>query len=487
MSTIAYADGLALLGYLVAFVLLFITPTRARSVGSGLKYPLLVAVGLLVFVSLSNVLEHAGITTALDAYEDYAEVLFLPLVAYILFSRSTVEQLASAEAAREATRREHALLMNVVDTAPSGVMVANESGSVWFANGEARRFVHQEGESVSMTMEPGLRSAVVRAVLTAPVRMARTRVEIEGEERWFALSATPLATGERQSRQAVVAFQDITEQVASEQELELYRESLEKQVDRRTGELLELNRQLKTANETAQRLLASVSHELRTPLNSILGFADILLRELPGPLNEEQHRQMGFVQVSGRQLLAMVDSLLELARVEAGRGAVVRAPIDLCETVAEIIAPLEVIAAERDITLGCSCIETLTLDTDADKLGQVVRNLVTNAIKFTDSGGSVAVELGVTEEGAVIRVTDDGIGVAPADQERIFEAFEQVSGEGRIRTPGVGLGLAICKELCDLLGYRLEVRSAPGHGSTFSVHIPLADHQPGAQPDLDPA
>lgn len=472
MNAISLVDLVGLIGFLGAFILMLLTPVRARSVGSGLKYPLAAAIGLLVFVSLSNVLEHAGVTTALDAYEDYVEVLFVPLIAYILFSRSTVEQLAAARSAREATRREHALLMNVVDTAPAGVMVADQDGAIWFANGEARQFVDATGEGASMSLGEGLRHAVVRAVTTAPMRMTRVPVEIDGAERWFSLSATPLDSGESRVRQAVVAFQDVSEQVASEHELEQYREDLEMQVDRRTGELLTLNRQLEAANQTGQRLLANVSHELRTPLNSILGFTEILLKETPGPLNDEQRRQLSFVHTSGGQLLGMVDSVLEMARGDAGHGAAVHVPVDLGEVLSQIVTPLEVIAAEREVAIRCTCPQTSIIETDADKLGQVVRNLVTNAIKFTDPGGSVEVSLEVGDAETIVRVTDDGIGIDPADQERIFEAFKQVMSEGRLRPSGVGLGLAICKELCDLLGYGLEVLSVPGEGSTFAVHIP---------------
>ncbi len=483
MSATAIADTIALVGYGVALILLLATPSRSRGVGAGLKYPLAAAIGLLVFVSLSNVLEHAGITAALDAYEDYLEVLFVPLVAYILFSRSTVEQLAAAQQAREATRREHELLLNVVDTAPAGVMVADRDGGVWFANGEARLFVHTMDDRASMTVMPGLRSAVVTAVSTAPVHMERMAVEIEGQERWFSLSATPLLAGEHLPPQAVVAFQDISTQVASERELEQYREDLEEQVDRRTGELLALNRELQTANETAQRLIASVSHELRTPLNSILGFTEILMKETPGPINVEQQRQLDFVRTSGRQLLTIVDSMLEMARGEARRGAMICASVDLREVLAQVVAPLEVIAAERGVFLGCACAESVVLNTDADKLGQIARNLITNAIKFTEPGGSVEVRLEAGDHEAIVSVIDTGIGIAPADQERIFEAFEQVMGAGAPYPSGVGLGLAICRELCDALGYRLDVHSVVGQGSTFTVHIPHGDVEAAAPGD----
>lgn len=473
MSAVVLADSVALACFGAALVVLLMTPARARSVGAAFKYSLAGAIALLVFVSLSNVLEHAGITAALDAYEDYVEVLFVPLVAYMIFSRSTTEQLAAAEAAEEQTRREHALLMSVVDTAPSSILVADTGGNVWFANDEARRYVEQAGDGASMALVPGLRPVVARAVETAPSSIARRWAMLDGVERWFSISATRLTDGSGDGDHAVVAFQDVTERVAAEAELTEYREQLEEQVDRRTSELLELNQQLTDANETGQRLLANVSHELRTPLNSIIGFTDLLLGESPGPLNAEQRRQLGFVNASGNQLLTIVESVLELSRVEAGRGAVSLGVTDLGDTLREMVNPLGIIAEDRGITLTCSCEAAVTVRADVDKLGQIVRNLITNAVKFTDPGGVVEVRLVADAQEALIQVVDNGIGIAPEDQARIFEAFEQVDRADRARAPGAGLGLPICRDLCGLLGYGLSLESEPGMGSTFTVHIPL--------------
>lgn len=480
MSVVSFSDSIALLCYALALVLVLAAPGRARSMGVSFKFSLAVAIALLVFVSLSNVLEHAGITDALDAYEDYAEVLFVPLVAYILFSRSTTEQLAAAEAAEEHVRREHALLMSVVDTAPSCIMVADAEGGVWFANDGARRYVEDPGDGPRMVLQPGLAPVIVRAVEGAPVRASRRWVKVDGDERWFTVSASPLPETSGRAHHAVVAFQDITERVAAEAELVEYRETLEELVDRRTSELLELNSQLTDASETSQRLLANVSHELRTPLNSIIGFTDLVLGEKPGPLNDEQKRQLGFVGASGKQLLAIVESMLELSRVEAGRGAVSLSAVDLGAEVRDVVNPLGIIADDRGIALTCSCDAELHVHADVDKLGQIVRNLVTNAVKFTDPGGTVDVRLVPGEDEALIEVADTGIGIAQEDQSRIFDAFEQVDRTDRVRAPGAGLGLSICRDLCGLLGYRLSLVSEPGVGSTFTVHIPTTSEAAAA-------
>jgi signal transduction histidine kinase len=187
------------------------------------------------------------------------------------------------------------------------------------------------------------------------------------------------------------------------------------------------------------------------------------------------------VRQSGQQLLGLVDNALDLARIESGRSGITLASVDLGTTVRKVVAPMDVIAAERFIGLDCVCDEGLRVTTDADKLGQVVRNLVTNAIKFTDPGGTVTVSVSGDSDGATVRVADTGVGIAPEDQKRIFEPFEQVDLGGTAH--GTGLGLAICRELCHLLGYEITLESAVGQGSRFSIHVPL-DAEPHEE---DPA
>lgn len=479
MSAVALFDAAALVLLAAAFILLAATPPREDGISRGLKYPLLIGLGLLIFVSLSNVLEHTGITAALDEYEDYAEVLFVPLVAYILYSRSSAEQLRLAEEAEREMRREHELLMSVVETTPAGIVVAETGGAVSFANDEARQVLGLTTPSFPAQPSETVAADLAAIVASAPVRGIRYRGFAAPESSWYAVSATPLGDPGDNAARSVVVFQDITERVAAERELERYRWDLEQLVDRRTGELLQANRQLQRANKSSQRMLANMSHELRTPLNSILGFTDVLLQGLPGTLNQEQRRQLDFVHQSGEQLLGLVDSALDLARIESGRSGITLSSVDLAVAVRTVVAPMDVIAAERFIDLVCECEEGLRVTTDADKLGQVVRNLVTNAIKFTDPGGTVTVSVHGDPGAATVRIADTGVGIAPEDQERIFEPFEQVDLGGTAH--GTGLGLAICRELCNLLGHEITLESVVGQGSTFSIHVPSDAQPPGEE------
>ncbi|MDO8880489.1 MAG: ATP-binding protein [Coriobacteriia bacterium] len=476
MSLVTAIDLVAALAFLGAFAAALAIRSHTRGVGASLKYLLMAGVGLYLFVSVSNVLEHAGITSALDAYEDFAEVLFVPLVAYALYARSTSEQLIAAESAERCARNEHSLLMSVVEATPAGILVANGDGDVSLANDEARRIVgllQQAMGGESPGADPVLElSAIVRS---APVPGLLVSIGEESARTWISVRAMPLGTEDTDVARAVVVLEDVTERVLTERELEGYRLDLEQLVDRRTGELLEVNRELEEANQSRQRFLANMSHELRTPLNSIIGFTDLLLRELPGPVTYEQRIQLGMVKESSAQLLGLVDDVLELARVESGHGVVTLSEIELGARICALIASMSALAEVRGVRLACDHPDDVVVMTDTDKLGQIVRNLVSNAIKFTDREGSVTVSVVARADAVAIAVADTGIGVAPEDQERIFEAFQQVDSTDRARPQGTGLGLAICRELSELLGYRMIVESTPGEGSTFTLLIPPAE------------
>ena len=486
MNPVTVADVITFVALAGSFGLVILTPARSRGVGASLKYLLLVAFGLLLFVSISNVLEHAGITAMLDAYEDYAEVLFVPLAAYILYSRSTAEQLVAAEEAERGTRREHTLLMSVVDTTPAGIAVADASGAVLFANDEAERIIAllPEGASASVAPEGSAPLDLAAVAAAAPLKAVFYPIDHDGARVWISVSATPLPADDVGPARAVVVLEDVTERVTAANELEAYRTDLERIVDLRTKELLVVNRELQSANEAQQRFLANMSHELRTPLNSIIGFTDLLLREMAGPVTYEQRKQLGMVKESSAQLLGLVDDILDLARIEAGHSAVVLTPTDLCAHARAVVDSMSAIAAGKGVDLTWKCSGNVTIETDPDKLGQILRNLISNALKFTNPGGSVRVSVSADGEGHRLTVADTGIGIDPADQETIFEAFRQIQPADRAKPQGTGLGLAICRELCDLLGYRIGVESVPGDGSAFWVLIPVG----GASADsADPA
>lgn len=483
MSITALLDLVALIAFVVAAVTIALVPSRTRGIGPQLKIPLLLGFAIYAFVALSNVVEHAGITSALDEYEDYAEILFVPLVAYTLYSRSTAEQLERATVAEQAIRAEHDLLMRVVETTPAGILVIDGTGSVSFANDEARRMLDlrstADGGLVCVGCEddgvvrPGGRLDLTAIAGAAPLVGLLQTVDGPAHLSHVMVSATPLTTPGPGTGRAVLVIEDVSERIATESELEEYRQNLERLIDRRTSELLEANRELTEAGQARDRFLANMSHELRTPLNSIIGFTDLLLARLPGPLTDEQVTQLGMVKESSSELLALVTDVLDLARVESGHTTVAIGRVDLGTRVSRLVHSMSALARTRGVDIECRCEQGPEVTSDPDKVSQIVRNLVANAIKFTDRGGSVTVEVGRTGAHAFVRVTDTGIGIAEEDLERIFEAFQQVESADRARPRGTGLGLTISRQLCDLLGCDITVASSPGEGSVFTLLVPL--------------
>lgn len=231
-----------------------------------------------------------------------------------------------------------------------------------------------------------------------------------------------------------------------------------------------------SASRAKSTFLAHMSHELRTPLNGILGFAQLL--NLRGGLSAEQRRSVDSIELAGRQLLALIEQVLDLARIEAGRVPLQVKRTDLVGLGSEIVEQSRPLAMAKglrlqlDVTPG-AC---RSIDVDPVRLRQVLANLVSNAVKFTDSGNvTLALRTGATAGRVRFSVIDTGIGIAPADQERIFGAFEQAGNPER-RTEGLGLGLAISCDLVRLMGGSLALTSAPNQGSTFSFELDGGSH-----------
>ncbi|MBA4370374.1 MAG: hypothetical protein C0418_02210 [Coriobacteriaceae bacterium] len=284
----------------------------------------------------------------------------------------------------------------------------------------------------------------------------------------------------------VAAFEDITRRKRAEHELELHRKHLEELVGDRTAELEESNRELEAATNAKSAFLASMSHELRTPLNSIIGFSGLMLQGMAGPLTDEQRRQMEMVNHSGRQLLALIGDVLDLAKIEAGRVEVVSRPFSVPHLVGTLVETLRPTAEERGLALSVDLdAAPEQMIADRTKLEQILMNLLSNALKYTDEG-DVAVTVRDCGDGtAEFEVRDTGHGVLPEDHERIFEEFRQLPALGGAKNPGTGLGLAISRRLAGLLGGAISLDSEPGRGSTFTLRVPLEPADPEATLDGD--
>jgi signal transduction histidine kinase/CheY-like chemotaxis protein len=240
------------------------------------------------------------------------------------------------------------------------------------------------------------------------------------------------------------------------------------------AELDEKNDALRHNVDVKARVVANVSHEFRTPINSILGITQLLLDRIDGEINAEQEKQLRFVRSSARALSELVDDLLDLSRLEAGKEQLRVSEFmveDLLSSVRGMMRPL-VTTDSVALIIEHAPPDAPRMNTDQGRLAQVLRNLVSNALKFTVQG-EVRVRAERTPRGwLAIHVSDTGIGIAPEDQPRIFEEFAQVDGEVQRRAKGSGLGLALSRRLAELLGGSITVESEVGVGSTFTLEIP---------------
>jgi signal transduction histidine kinase/CheY-like chemotaxis protein len=233
-------------------------------------------------------------------------------------------------------------------------------------------------------------------------------------------------------------------------------------------------RELDVAGRHKSEFLASMSHELRTPLNAVIGFSDVLLERMFGDLNDRQEEYVRDIRDSGRHLLELINEILDLSKVEAGRMELEVAALSLPDLLEHGMAMIRERAARHRIAVTLEIAPQVgVVWADELKLKQVVLNLLTNAVKFTPDGGAVDVRADVDGDEARITVRDTGIGIAEAEQARIFEAFQRGGRQARAGTEGTGLGLTLSKRIVDLHGGRLWMTSEPGAGSTFGFAIPV--------------
>jgi signal transduction histidine kinase len=238
-------------------------------------------------------------------------------------------------------------------------------------------------------------------------------------------------------------------------------------------EIEDKSRQIEAANQHKSEFLANMSHELRTPLNAIIGFSEVLQEKLFGELNEKQAEYTDDILTSGRHLLSLINEILDLSKVEAGRMELELATFDLPLAIDNARTFVRERATRHGITLDVKIDERLgDFVGDERKIKQILLNLLSNAVKFTPEGGRIHINAQQVNGSVEISVSDTGIGIAPEDQPRIFEEFRQVGSDNAKKIEGTGLGLTLAKKFVELHGGRIWVTSAPGKGSTFSFALP---------------
>ncbi len=373
----------------------------------------------------------------------------------------------------------------VIATMDDGLVKQSPEGVIEWANPAAERILGIESGGLTgmkhtdpswqvlrqdgSVFPPHEFPSLLAAASGQPVRHVLMGVGVGAERRWIRVNATPMfRLGETRPYAVVSSLADVTEVIHRQRELEVAKELAEQ------------------AGRAKSEFLATMSHELRTPMNGVIGMTDLLLADCR---DESMREGLSIVKESGRALLHVLNDVLDYSKIEAGGRVLVPEAFELDKLVKETAAILKHEVSRKKLSLHVDCSEvSRAVWGDVDAVRQVLFNLVGNAVKFTETG-TVSIRAREQRDELVLDVVDEGIGIRPEDLPRLFQRFSQADTTTARRFGGSGLGLAICRRLVEGMGGSIGVNSAPGHGSRFTVKLPLAALHVmiAAQPANDPS
>jgi signal transduction histidine kinase/DNA-binding response OmpR family regulator/CHASE3 domain sensor protein len=339
-----------------------------------------------------------------------------------------------------------------------------------------RSLLERASEMLAVAIRSGIDRSRLQSLLEETQRQSE---ELQAQQEELRVSNEELEQQSRilQESQAQMEVQQ-TELEQTNAHLEQQTEQLEyqrEQLLRAQSAMTDKARELELASQYKSEFLANMSHELRTPLNSTLILAKLLADNKPGNLSADQVKYAQTIYAAGNDLLALINDILDLSKIEAGQATVSIEPVNLARTVQSLVDPLRPLAQQKGLELAATIAPDVpaAMETDAQRLGQILRNLLSNALKFTEKG-SVALHVSRNPDDTLsFAVKDTGIGIAAEQQELIFEAFRQADGSTHRRFGGTGLGLSISRDLAQLLGGSVSVQSTPGEGSVFTLVLPV--------------
>ena len=388
----------------------------------------------------------------------------------IVASRSTWRDVTKQKEAERALASQEALYRTLIEAAPQIIWVADADGQVALLNKAWHEFSGlTDEESLGTRWAEALHPEDLPDVLAKWERAYTHGETYSGECRFrakdgsyetFIFIGTPVRDDSGKIINWVGINTNIADRVQAEVALQEAKDSAE------------------YANRAKSEFLATMSHELRTPLNAVIGFSEILRDEILGGINDEQRELALDIHTSGNHLLAMINDILDLSKIEAGKMELQLENFSVKEAVTEVNTIINALANQKQIQLSLQFDQDVSIEADKIKFKQILYNLLSNAIKFTDEGGKVTTKFEVSSSALLGSVTDTGVGISPQDRAKLFQPFTQIDASSTRAHSGTGLGLALTNRLIQLHGGKIWVDSEINEGSTFSFTFPLNQQEP---------
>jgi PAS domain S-box-containing protein len=393
------------------------------------------------------------------------------------------EQIARAETLAERRFRQ------LLEAAPDAILEVDSEGKIVLLNETAERmFGYSREELLGLRVETlvpaAMRGAHVehrRSYTSQPLmRPMGIGLELKAQRKDGSLFPVEISLSPNRVKEGprvIALVRDISARKEAEDRLRAIQEEHTAELAAKNLQLEARNRDVEKANRLKSEFLASMSHELRTPLHTVIGFSELLTEELEGPLTPKQKRFLGHILQDSRHLLELINEILDLSKIEAGRLELQLGAIDFAACLGEVLAGIQQQAAAKNIRLENRSTFQGNIFADRLRVKEILYNLLSNAVKFTPNDGLVWVESAVRGKWLSTTVGDTGIGISPEEHASIFEKFYQVGSTTKGTREGTGLGLPITSKLVELHGGVIQVESRPGEGSRFSFTLPLAGLQ----------